>query len=305
MSAGLQPRALVVRSLAVLGSAGAVWLVLVGVLMLLEGSLLYFPARFPVGEWDTAELGRRLGCRFEDHLFTTTDGRRLHGWWVHPPVSSELPAADGPVLLYFHGNAGNLSHRATAVAALAHLGLRVFIFDYRGYGRSEGRPGETGLYEDARAAWRVLTDERGIAPGRIVLYGKSLGGAVAVQLATEVRPAGLVLQSTFTSVPDLAAVHYPFVPRVLVRTRMESARKLPGVRCPVLIVHSRDDEIVPFAHAERLLAEAPGPRQLLVIEGAGHNDTFAVGGGRLLGNLAGFVRSATGTAPPPSKTGSS
>jgi fermentation-respiration switch protein FrsA (DUF1100 family) len=299
VSAGFPRRTWVVRSLVALGSAGAAWLVLMGLLMLLEGSMIYFPARFPVGDWDTAGLGRRLGYRFEDHVFTTADGHRLHGWWVHPPAGSEPDTEDGPVLLYFHGNAGNLTHRAATVATLARLGLRVFIFDYRGYGRSEGRPDEKGLYEDARAAWRVLTLEHGISPGRIVLYGKSLGGAVAVQLATEVRPAGLVLQSTFSSVPDLAAFHYPFVPRALVRTRMESERKLPAVRCPVLIVHSRDDEIVPFAHAERLFAAAPEPRQLLVIEGAGHNDTFAAGGERLLGALAGFIRTSTVAASPP------
>ena len=302
MSAGFHRRTWVVRSLVALGSAGAVWLVLVGVLMLLEGSMLYFPARFPAGNWDTAELGLRLGCGFEDHVFTTADSHRLHGWWVHPPAGPEQAAEDGPVLLYFHGNAGNLSHRATTVAAIARMGLQVFIFDYRGYGRSEGRPGETGLYEDARAAWRVLTLERGISPGRIVLYGKSLGGAVAVQLATEVRPAGLVLQSTFTSVPDLAAFHYPFVPRALVRTRMASEHKLPTVPCPVLIVHSRDDEIVPFAHAERLFAAAPKPRQLLVVEGAGHNDTFAAGGERLLEALGEFSRSSTAAAAPPKAT---
>jgi uncharacterized protein len=301
MSAGSRSRRWVVRSLVALGSAGAVWLVLVGVLMLLEGSMLYFPARFPHGDWDTAGLGRRLGCRFDDHVFTTADGRRLHGWWVHPPAGSEPDAEDGPVLLYFHGNAGNLTHRATTVATLARQGLRVFIFDYRGYGRSEGQPSEKGLYEDARAAWRVLTLERGISPGQVVLYGKSLGGGVAVQLASEVRPAGLVLQSTFSSIPDLAAFHYPFVPRALVRTRMESERKLRTVRCPVLIVHSRDDEIVPFAHAERLFAAAPEPRQLLVIEGAGHNDTFTAGGERLLAALAVFVRDSTAASLPPSK----
>ncbi|MCU0293451.1 MAG: alpha/beta hydrolase [Thermoanaerobaculaceae bacterium] len=300
MSAGSHRRTWAVRLLVLLAGAGAVWLVLVGVLMLLEGSMLYFPARFPVGEWDTAGLGRRLGCRFEDLSFTTEDGRRLHGWWVHPPAGPEPVAEDGPVLLYFHGNAGNLTHRAGTVATMARLGLQVLIFDYRGYGRSEGRPSEHGLYQDARAAWRVLTVERGISPGRIVLYGKSLGGGVAVQLATEVRPAGLVLQSTFSSVPDLAAFHYPFVPRALVRTRMESARKLPGVRCPVLIVHSRDDEIVPFAHAERLLAAAPEPRQLLAIEGAGHNDTFAAGGERLLAALSRFAREPTAAEAPPS-----
>lgn len=300
MNAGSRRRTWVVRSLVALGSAGAVWLVLVGVLMLLEGSMLFFPARFPAGDWDTAGLGRRLGCRIEDQVFTTADGHHLHGWWVHTAATASPAEGSGPVLLYLHGNAGNLSHRAATVATMARMGQQVFIFDYRGYGRSEGRPSEKGLYEDARAAWRVLTVERGIPPDQIVLHGESLGGAVAVQLATEVRPAGLVLQSTFTSVPDLAGVHYPFVPKALIRTRMDSEHKLRTVRCPVLIVHSRDDEIVPFAHAERLLTAAPEPKQLLVIEGAGHNDTFAAGGEGLLAAMSRFARESTTAAMPPS-----
>lgn len=268
---------------------GVVWGAVIGGLVLFETSLIYLPSRYPTGNWDLASWQQRTGCRFEDQWMTTADGVRLHGWLVRALEGGQTSDTRRPILLYLHGNAGNISHRAPVGAALARRGMEVLLLDYRGYGRSTGRPSEQGLYEDARTAWRHLASERAVVPGQIVLYGKSLGGAVAAKLASEVQPAGLVLQSTFTSIPDLAAQHYPLVPRFLVRTQMPTERILGQVGCPVFIIHSRSDEIAPFAHALRLQAAAQAGTQLFVVENAGHNDTFSAGGEKLLAALEQFV----------------
>jgi fermentation-respiration switch protein FrsA (DUF1100 family) len=181
-------------------------------------------------------------------------------------------------VLFFHGNAGNLSHRADMLLRLTRPGVNVLIIDYRGYGRSQGRPSEQGLYADATAAWTFLTAERGVDEDRIVLFGKSLGGAVAIDLAARVAPAGVIAQSAFTSVPDMAARHYPFVPRMLVRTKMDSLAKIAGVSCPKLFVHSTGDEIVPYAMGRRLYDAAAEPKTFFEVRGAGHNETWLAGG---------------------------
>jgi len=177
---------------------------------------------------------------------------RLHGWWIRRIGSGD----DDPVLLFFHGNAGNLSHRAELLFELAiRVPARVFVVGYRGYGRSEGRPSEDGLYRDARAAWRHLTGEGGLPPDRIVIFGKSLGGAVAIDLATEVDPGGLIVESSFTSIPDMAGKHYPFVPKFMVRTRMNSLAKITTISCPKLFIHSKADRVVPYALGRKLSLE--------------------------------------------------
>lgn len=255
-----------------------------GVTVLFEDRMIYFPTRYPVGRWDTAAVDPSGRVAVEDCWFTADDGVALHGWWATP---RDAPAA--PLLLYFHGNAGNLSDRAEIMLALASLPARVVMVDYRGYGRSAGRPGETGLYRDARAAWRLVTAVHQVPPSEVVLYGESLGGAVAIELATAVEPAGLVVQSSFTSVPDLARRYYPFVPGFLIRTRMPSEERIADVRCPVLVIHSPQDEIVPYAHGRRLFGAAPGPKRFLDLDGAGHNTGWLVGGGELLATLADFL----------------
>lgn len=257
-------------------TAAVLWGTILVTMVLFERSLIFFPDRYPIGSWDAGAVARGAGVTIEDRTFAASDGVTLHAWWCRPEMAAG-PTSD-MVVLWFHGNAGNLAQRADGMIALARLPAQVLIVDYRGYGRSAGRPSEEGLYLDGRAAWRHLTEDAGVDPGRIVLLGVSLGGAVAVDLATEVEPAGLVLQSAFTSVPDMAAHHYPFIPSWLVRTRMDSLAKIGRVRCPILIIHSSDDEVVPFEHGRRL-HEAAGPGALFVaVEGAGHNETRAVGG---------------------------
>lgn len=195
-----------------------------------------------------------------------------------------------PTLLWFHGNAGNITHRFEMVRKLVQLPARVFIIDYRGYGRSEGSPSEQGLYLDARAAWDYLVNERGTSSASIVIFGDSLGGAVAIDLATTVSAAGLIVQSAFTSISDMAAEVMPFVPAFLVRTKMDSITKIPNVRSPKLFIHSPADEMVPYRLGRRLYDAAGDPKQFYEVAGASHNELDIVGGRAYFEAISRFVR---------------
>ena len=255
-----------------------------------ERSLIFFPTRYPEGLWDTEAAARGSGCTIEDHFFHADDGTKLHGWWCRRADA----AIDSPVLLFFHGNAGNLSDRTELLIELAtRTPASVFIVGYRGYGRSEGRPTEAGLYLDARAAWKHLTDECGVSADRVVIHGKSLGGGVAVDLATEAPAAGLVVESSFTSIPDMAGTHYPFVPKFLVRTQMNSLAKIADISIPKLFIHSRQDRVVPFRLGVELFEAAPEPKHFHEVAGADHNNTWLVGGDSYFGALSDFITEAT------------
>lgn len=260
--------------------AGAYALV-AGFLWLAQPQLLFQPA--------TAILRTpaQAGLDHEPVRVRTDDGVTLAGWY--------LPAEDprAPVVLFLHGNAGNIGDRIESLRQFRDAGAAVLIIDYRGYGDSEGSPSEQGTYRDARAAWDWLTRQRGVPAGRIVVFGRSLGGAVAAHLAARVRPAGLVLESTFTSVPDLAAELYPWLPaRWLSRYRYATARYLADVRCPTLVAHARADEIVPFEHARRLARIRPPVVELIELDG-GHNDAFLASQPRYTQELAAFLRRVT------------
>ncbi|HEX8088839.1 MAG TPA: alpha/beta hydrolase, partial [Blastocatellia bacterium] len=196
------------------------------VIMAFEDSFIYFPAKFPEGTWAVENTPAREGelvPRIEDCTFTTGDRLKLHGWYCEPRRkvgSGFAPVPANMVLLWFHGNAGNLSHRYDMIRMLMKIPVNIFIIDYRGYGKSEGTPSEQGLYVDARAAWDYLTGERGIPPDRVIIFGKSLGGVPAIDLASKVKAAGLIVQSSFTSASDVAAVILPLYPRLLLRTKM-------------------------------------------------------------------------------------
>jgi fermentation-respiration switch protein FrsA (DUF1100 family) len=280
-----------VKSMATLVGLGvAVFGTMILLMVVFEESLIFFPTRYPDGEWDVGAAARGTGCVIEDWWYEAEDGVRLHSWWVQ-----RREGGDDPVVLFFHGNAGNLSHRAElAIELCERVPARVVLAGYRGYGRSEGSPSEDGLYRDARAAWQVLTGKHGVPPERIVIYGKSLGGAVAVDLAAAVGPAGLIVESSFTSVPDMARRHYPFVPRGVIRTRMDSLSKIGAVSCPKLFVHSTADEIVPFELGRKLYEAAPEPKRFFEIAGAGHNETRMVGGEGHLAALAEFINEVAG-----------
>ncbi|HYG11701.1 MAG TPA: alpha/beta hydrolase, partial [Pyrinomonadaceae bacterium] len=236
---------------------------LLGYVMLFEDSFIYFPSKYPEGVWERAETRARVGeivAHVEDVQLTAADGVRLHGWYCTPRIGREGGALEAvetrATLLYLHGNGGNLSHRYDFINELVQLPANVLIIDYRGYGKSEGRPSEDGLYMDARAAWDYLTQARATPPARIVIFGKSLGGAVAIDLATKVEACGLVVQSSFTSIAEMAGEVLPFVPRFVIRTKMDSLSKIASVSCPKLFIHSQADEVVPYRFGRRLFDAA-------------------------------------------------
>ena len=239
--------------------AGA-YLLLVGFIYLTQASMLYLPG---VPGRQLEATPEAVGLDYEDVWLDTSDGVRIHSWFV--------PADSTRTVLYFHGNAGNISHRLYTIRQLHELGRSVFIIDYRGYGESDGRPDEDGLYRDAEAAWQYLTDVRGIAAEDIVVYGRSLGGSLAAWLAAERRPGALVLDSSFTSVPDAGQEAYPWLPvRLLSRFRHATVEHVAKVNAPVLVVHSRTDDIIPFHHGKALFDAANEPKSFIELRG-GHN----------------------------------
>jgi uncharacterized protein len=242
-------------------SAGCVSPGLRSPLAAFEQAQIYHPVRYPEGNWQPQ------GLVFEDAWFTAADGTQLHGWFV----PHENPRA---VALFAHGNAGNLSHRADTLRILNERhGLAVLIFDYRGYGRSEGTPSEEGLLQDARAARAWLARRTGVAESDIVLMGRSLGGGVVVDLAARDGARGLVLASTFTSLPDVAGHLMPFVPaRVLMKNRFDSLSKIVDYDGPLLQSHGDADRVIPYAQGRRLFEAAPGPKRFVTIPGGDHND---------------------------------
>lgn len=229
--------------------------------MFFEDSLIFFPSKFPLGEWQPE------GLEFEDAWFEADDGVRLHGWYCRHPS----PRA---IVLYAHGNAGNLSHRASVLKVLRdQLWLSVMIFDYRGYGRSAGRPNEAGVLKDARAARRWLAEREKIAPEEVLLLGRSIGGAVMVDLAAELETRGLVLESTFTTLRDVAAVHYPrALVRLLLRSQFNSLEKIARYHGPLLQSHGDEDTVVPYALGRRLFEAARGPKRFVTLKGGDHNE---------------------------------
>lgn len=236
------------------------------ILSLLEHRMIYFP------EKGISADPSQAGLAFEDVSLRAEDGVDLHGWWV-PREGSDL------TILFLHGNAGNISHRLGRIDFLHRLEANVLIIDYRGYGKSEGKPSEEGLYLDAQAAYRHLVEQRKIPPERIVCFGKSLGGAVAVDLATRVESAGLIMESAFTSIKDMARRVVPILPaHLLVRSRFDSLEKIPTLSVPILIIHGARDEVIPFDHGQRLFEAAKGKKDFLSIPDAGHNDVLLLGG---------------------------
>lgn len=232
-----------------------------------------------------------IGLPFTALKLATADGETLDGWYV--PAGG----ARSDLVIFFHGNAGNIGHRLEYLRMFHDLGLATLIVDYRGYGLSTGQPSEQGSYLDAEAAWRHATQALDFASERIVLFGESLGGGVASWLAAKNRPAALVLASTFTSVPDMGADLYPLLPiRLLANIRYDSLAQLAHIACPLLVIHSRNDDIIPFAHGQRLFDAARAPKQFLEIAG-GHNEGFVFGRDDWVRRLDGFLRQALRDRP--------
>ncbi len=229
--------------------------------------------------------GDALGRPWEEAYFKTKDGVLLHGWFFPADTTS---ARSNLAMLLCHGNGGNISHRLDQYEVLLEAGANVFAFDYRGYGRSAGRPGEEGTYLDAEAAHAWLC-QKGFAPTNIVALGESLGGGVVVELARRAALGGQILQSTFTSIPDVGAELFPFLPvRWLGAIRYDSLSKLPGLKIPTLVMHSRADTLIRFHHGEKLFVAANEPKMFWELAG-NHNDIIEAGRPRYLEGLNQFL----------------
>jgi alpha-beta hydrolase superfamily lysophospholipase len=272
------------RVIANLLLAGAIAYALILVLVFfLQPRLVYFPQ---TGS-ELAATPLAAGLAFDEVWLQTADGETLHAWWT--PV----PRPRGAVLI-LHGNAGNISHRLEYLAMFHKLGYATLILDYRGYGRSSGVPSEEGTYRDADAGWRYLLETRKLTAQQIIIFGESLGGGVASWLAAKYPPRALLLASTFTSVPDLGARVYPWLPvRMLARIEYGNLQRIGQIAAPVLIAHSRGDEIIPFAHGEALFSAAREPKRFLALSG-GHNEGFLYGRDEWVAAVGAFLDS---TAP--------
>jgi uncharacterized protein len=240
----------------------ALAILLLNIMMwLLQPGMVFYPVRAhqaTPADW---------GLAFEDVELTTADGVDIHGWYIPYPRGTHT-------LLFLHGNAGNISHRGDSIAIFNRLGLSVLIIDYRGYGRSSGRPSEAGLYLDALAAWRYLVEDRGVEPSQILVFGRSLGAHVAADLASRERPGGVILESGFSSARDMARHLYPGLYRILYRRfDFDAAERLSRAQSPTLVLHSPNDEIIPYALGRRLFDAAPEPKRFVDLAGD-HNSGF-------------------------------
>lgn len=264
------------------------WAILIPVLVFafyyfyprIENSFIFYPQR----AFDFSP--ESFGLAYEDAYFKTEDGEKLHGWFF-PGEKTH------PVILHFHGNAGNISHRLDLVQPFLRKGLSVFLFDYRGFGKSEGRPSEKGLYQDGMAAYDYLVQKQGNLPGQVVLHGHSIGAAVAVEVALTKSVKSVILESAFTSTRGMAKtiplffLLSPFLP-----ANYNNLEKVPRLRVPKLVVHGEEDEIVPFAMGRKLFEAATDPKFFYPVKDAGHNDVFIVGGEKYFEVLAEFAKDA-------------
>lgn len=251
--------------LTLLGIAVAVWASFAVILYLAQDRLIFQPTRALASDPST------IGLEYEDVSLQTPDGQRLHAWFI--PAED----ADG-VMLFLHGNAGNISHRLASLEIFNRLGLSTLIIDYRGYGDSQGEPSEQGTYNDAETAWNYLTLERDIDASKIIIFGRSLGGAVGAWLGARVEPAGVILESVFVSLESLAKQYYPYMPiDLLLRSRYPTREYIAAINAPILLIHSREDELIPFHHAQQLQQAGHKNVELRAIQG-GHDDGFVLSG---------------------------
>ena len=231
------------------------------ILFFFQDKFIFFPDKYIYATPEDINLD------YQDVYLTTEDNTKIHGWYI-PHENSEF------AMIFFHGNAGNISHRLETLEIMHQLGLTVLIIDYRGYGKSKGKISEEGLYLDGLAAWDYLCKLKDFDECKIILHGRSLGGGVATQLALEKNPAALILESAFTSIPEMGKDVYPIFPvKLLAKFQFNSKKKISEINCPKLLIHSKDDEIIPFKHGKELFKAAIEPKQFFELSG-GHNEGF-------------------------------
>jgi fermentation-respiration switch protein FrsA (DUF1100 family) len=251
-------------------------LLFAGYVKYLEGRSIFFPNKNLEYSPGLINLG------FEDIYLQTLDNFKIHGWFI-PNKNAKY------TLLFFHGNAGNIGHRLDKIKLLYDIGLNIFIIDYRGYGKSQGSPSEKGLYLDAKAARGYLVNNRNITPDNIILYGESLGAAVAVDLALQVKARALIIEEAFTNIADMAKRIYPFIPVFLISAKFDSLAKVRNINIPKLFIHSKDDEIVPLELGDKLYAAAKEPKRFAEISGS-HNSAFLDSKKDYVSAIAAFIR---------------
>jgi hypothetical protein len=254
-------------------------IVLIAILLFFENRFIFFPARYPEGNWQLPH------ATVEVCFFKTADGLNIHAWWLPGQTDS------CPVMLWFCGNAGNITNRGENLRMLAGRDMGVLLVEYRGYGKSEGSPTERGIYLDGEAAYDYLALERGIAPWRIVCFGRSLGSTVALHVALKRSAAGLVLETPFASARAMARRMIPVLPVWLfIRAKLDNVGRVPALKVPLLVIHGTRDEVVPFEQGVAVYEAAPLPKEFYRIEGAQHNDTYLVGGEAYFQRLVVFCR---------------
>ena len=234
----------------------------------------------------------QVGLEFQDLFFTTADGVRLNGWFI-PHQEARV------TLVWFHGNAGNISHRVENIKLLHDkVKVNIFIFDYRGYGRSEGSVSEAGTYQDGVAALQFVRKQLGIEAQNLILFGRSLGAAIATEMASRFDSRGLILESPFVSIREMAKSVFPLMPiGPLLQTRYDNLEKIVKIKVPLLVLHGDRDEVIPYEHGKRVFAAATGPKDFYAIHGAGHNDTYIVGGDAYFQRLRSFIETVTASQP--------
>ena len=248
----------------------------------MQSSLIYYPNMPGRNLVATPE---NIGLNFQNVEFITEDKVRLHGWFI-PNKNAKR------TVLFFHGNAGNISHRLESIEIFHRLELNVFIIDYRGYGQSEGKISEKGTYRDAEAAWNYLSNTQGISGQQIIIFGRSLGASIATWLASKHTPAALIIESGFTSVASMGQRLYPFLPvRWLTNFKYDTRQYVKNISCPVMVAHSKNDEIIPYDEGREIFHAAVEPKQFLEMRG-GHNDGFLVSGSTYIEGLRSFIYGA-------------
>jgi len=252
------------------------WILIALLIYFYQPKLIYYPHKEIVASPNDILLD------YEEVTLTTSDNYEINAWWI-PNANARA------TLLFFHGNAGNISHRLDSINNFHQLGLSVLIIDYRGYGISPGTPSEQGTYNDAEAAWSYLTKEKNIPPNNIVIFGRSLGGAIATWLAEKHASAALIIESSFTSIADIGKYYYPYLPtKLLARIKYPSKDRIPKIKTPILFIHSPNDEIIPYEHGQALFEVANKPKSFLQIHGS-HNDGFMISGRKYIDGINTFI----------------
>ncbi len=281
-------KAKLIMSIVQMAGLIVLFLVFYGVFLVsCERQIIYHPYKYPEGNWSSVSTT----IFKEDVHFMAGDGVKLHGWYV-PSTKAKA------TLLWFHGNAGNITHRLDNIEMLRPLNLNIFIFDYRGYGKSEGAPDEKGIYSDSQAAYDWLVKDKNILPDQIILFGRSLGGICAVEVASKNPAAGIILESAFPSAQRMADKIFPILPLGwAIKSRFDAISKVRNLELPKLFIHGTRDEIVPYEMGRELFSAAAEPKTFYDIPAAGHNDTFLVGGADYFNALGQFVKNVVSSGP--------